>query len=218
MKEEEWSGYYDGYRRRAAERGVTAVELLDEEWWNGRHTAENCVWPYVTSDSAVLEIAAGIGRVSRFVAPRCKRLVCTDILDDALIEARKNLGDFDNVEFQKTNGYDLAEFAPSTFDCVYSFTAFFHFSFELVVAYFAEIKRVLKPEGTAIVEFKRWKDRRDIVQLLDKIERAGGLRSYEKNLSKWHYVSNEMLDIVCKYYDLLVVDPNLTRFTFRRSP
>src|SRR5262249_17942072 len=74
-----------------------------------------------------------------------------DILDEALREAKETLKGNHNVSFHKTNGYDLAEFGGGTIDCVYSFIAFFHFDFELVVHYFREVERVLRPGGMSLL-------------------------------------------------------------------
>jgi ubiquinone/menaquinone biosynthesis C-methylase UbiE len=216
-KEKQWAGYYAPYFSKANKEGVNALDILDKEWCLGRKTAEECVLPHLSENSIVLEIACGIGRVSRFMAPHCKLLYCTDILEEALREVKKNLKDFNNVIFQKTNGYDLRGFNAEYFDCVYSFTSFFHFDFELVVNYFGEIKRVLNPRGIGIIEFKKWIDKKDVIQLLNKIERLGGTKKYEAELDKWRYVSKEMLRVLCDYYDLEVVDDNVTKFTFRKQ-
>jgi len=87
-KGDRWKGYYAYYFSEARRKGVRPVAVLDEQWADGRTTAE-CVLPYISPTSIVLEIACGIGRVSRFVAPRCHHLYCTDILDEALAEAKK---------------------------------------------------------------------------------------------------------------------------------
>jgi len=216
-KEKQWQSYYTSYFDKASQRGVNPLEILNEEWFDGKKTAEKCVLPYVSKDSVVLEIACGIGRVSKFVAPECKYLFCADIIEEALEEAKNNLKQYSNISFEKINGYDLAGFNENYFDCVYSFTAFFHFDFELVVKYFSEIKRVLKPGGLAIIEFKRWRDKNDVIELLNKIDEQGGLESYEIELDKWRYVSREMLQILCDYYDLLIVDDNTTKFTFKKK-
>jgi ubiquinone/menaquinone biosynthesis C-methylase UbiE len=210
-----WKGYYDYYLTEARRQRVSPLAMLDEQWYDGRITAE-AVLPYLSPASDVLEIACGIGRVSRFVAPHCRQLHCADILDEALEAAKTQLAGFNNISFDKINGYDLTGYQSESFDCVYSFTAFFHFDFELVVSYFAEIKRVLKPRGIAIIEFKQWKDKRDVRQLLDKIEDQGGLEIYHAELDKWRYVSKEMLAILCDFYDLEVVNPDVTKFTFRK--
>ena len=216
-KENQWKGYYSKYHSEADRKGIDALEILDEQWYNGRKTAKESVLPYISKNSIVLEIACGIGRVSRYVAPEVKHLHCMDILDEALSEVKKNLRLFNNVIFHKANGYDLSGFNDGYFDCIYSFTAFFHFDFELVVNYFCEIQRVLKPEGIGIIEFKQWKNEKDIIQLLNKIEEQGGIKKYEAQLDKWRYVSKEMLKVLCDYYDLKVIDDDMTIFTFRKK-
>lgn len=214
-KEEQWKGYYAYYLSQAKRQGVNALTVLDDQWHDGRDTAQ-CVLPYVSPESVVLELACGIGRVSRFVAPHCLHLHCADILQEALTEAKKNLKPYDNVSYHRLNGYDLAEFEPDYFDCVYSFTTFFHFDFELVVYYLREIQRVLKTGGVAIIEFKRWIDKEDIEQLLEKIEHQGGIKTYEAELDKWRYVSKDMLQIVCDYHGLKVINHDTTAFTFQK--
>lgn len=214
-KENEWRGYYAYYRLEAKRDGIAPVAVLDAQWADGRQAAE-LVRSYLFPGATVLEIACGLGRVSRFVAPHCERLHCSDILEDALAEAQTTLQAFDNVAFHKTNGYDLREFGADVFDCVYSFTAFFHFDFDLVVHHFEEIRRVLKPGGVAILEFKQWKTRRDVSQLVEKIAAEGGIQRYESARDKWRYVSPDMLALLCEYYDLEVLNDDVTRYTFRK--
>ena len=137
--------------------------------------------------------------------------------DSVANETEKDLRHFRNVIFRKINGYDLRAFNNNYFDCLYSFTTFFHFDFELVVNYFAEIKRVLKPEGIAIIEFKRWMDTKDVINLLNIIEQQGGIQKYEAELDKWRYVSKEMLEVLYDYYNLTVIDKDITQFTFRKE-
>lgn len=216
-KEKEWKGYYSPYFKAADKKGINPIDILNSEWYDGEKTARECVLQHISKDSIVLEIACGIGRVSKFVAPECKHLLCTDILDEALEGAKENLLKYNNISFEKINGYNLVGLYDNYFDCVYSFTTFFHFDFELIVKYFDEIKRVLKPGGIGIIEFKRWKSSNDVIELINKIEQQGGIESYEKKLDKWRYVSLDMLKILCNYYDLLIIDENITRFTFQKK-
>jgi ubiquinone/menaquinone biosynthesis C-methylase UbiE len=211
-----WLGYYARPIAKARRTGVMPAAVLDEQWSDGRLPAER-VLPHVSKDAIVLEIACGVGRVSRFVAPHCGHLHCTDILEEGLLEARTAMKHYDNVSFHRTNGYDLREFEDGTFDCVYSFTSFFHFDFELVVHYFAEIERVLKPRGVGMIEFKKLTTADELAQLRTKIERHGGIERYEAMLDKWRYVTREMLDVVCRHNGLAVIDDDVTRFTFRRT-
>lgn len=214
-KEIQWKGYFTNYIERARKKNIDPLELIDIEWSDGFKTSQ-CLYPYINKDSTVLEIASGIGRVSRFIAPKCEELYCTDILEDALILLKKNLIKFDNVRYIKINGYDLHQFNENFFDCVFSFTTFFHFDFELVVNYFSEIHRVLKQNGTAIIAFKQWIDKNDLLQLLKKIEDQGGIRKYETELDKWRYISKDMLKIICDYYGFDIINDDVTAYTFSK--
>lgn len=216
-KSEVWAGYFAPYYRKAEEDGIRVIDIVDDEWTSGRHAAEVCVHPYVTPDSKVLEIACGVGRVSVHVAPACLHLTCTDIIDEALRGCKEALAAQHNVSYLRIEGYGLPEFSDASFDCVYSFTTFFHFDFELVVTYFAEIKRVLKPGGIGVIEFKQFKSRRDIDTLLTKIHKSGGLRAYESDLSKWRYVGEDGLKILADYFGLEVLVWDQTHFTFRTA-
>ena len=68
-----------------------------------------------------------------------------------------------------------------------------------------------------MIEFKRWKDKQDVQQLLEKIESRGGIRKYEADLDKWRYVSLELLALLCNHFNFEIVDGNLTRFTMRKT-
>lgn len=216
-KEIVWKDYYQSYISQAESRNIHPTNLLDQMWTDGKRYADELLCPHITPDSVVLEIACGVGRISRHVAPLCKKLYCTDIIDGALDVCRDSCSAHDNIIFQKISGYDLNIFADEFFDCVYSFTSFFHFDFEIVVAYFLEIKRVLKPGGVALLEFKSWKKKKNIEDLLLKIDSVGGIENYEKELDKWRYVSLSQLELLCDYCNFSILDSDVTKFTFRKN-
>ncbi len=60
----------------------------------GRVVAE-----YIGAGDIVLECACGTGAISRFVAPKCKRLIATDMSKGMLREAEKNCAEFTNTSF-----------------------------------------------------------------------------------------------------------------------
>jgi hypothetical protein len=71
------------------------LDVLDQQWFDGRTNAQ-CVLPHIAADSEVLEIACGIGRISRFIAPHLRRLHCADILTKPSRKLNQ-LGEFHNI-------------------------------------------------------------------------------------------------------------------------
>ncbi len=218
-KQTQWQGYFDGFWHWPERQGVDSRELLHKGGVEGKQEADGCVLPFISKNSQVLEIAAGLGRISRFVAPACRQLTCTDIHEQSIQGLRQNLAICENVRVEMTNGYDLGTFASESFDCVYSFSAFFHMDLELVVNYFTEIARVLNPGGVGILQFKDMKAPKDLQELLEKITSSHGLARYEHKLDKWRYIALENLELLCRHNDLDIVDPRVEHFTFaKRCP
>ncbi len=213
-KEDTWQGYFGPHIARAGERQVAPAELLDEEWADG-HKHAMAVLRYATSDSDALEIACGVGRVSRHVANHCRNLACADIIPEALVETRRVVGDKPGVSYHKINGYDLAGFEDAAFDIVYSYGTFFHLDFEVVVNYLPEIKRVLRVGGIGFLEFKGFRETGELLLLLEKIKQVG-IASYEAGITKFRYVSPQMLSLACSHFDLKILDDDVTKFTFQR--
>jgi ubiquinone/menaquinone biosynthesis C-methylase UbiE len=215
-KENGWVEYYRHYLREGEEHGTSPLDLQDETYRaSSKDLITRFVLPHLREDHAALEIGSGIGRLSRFVAPRCKTLVCVDILEGALQEAQRILADSPNIEFEKINGYDLSNFPAKRFDVVYSFGTFFHFDFELVVHYLSEIRRVLKKKGVGVVEFKQLTTV-ELEALLRKIENRG-IETYEAHAGKFRYVTPEMLRVVCEHFGLTVLNEEFSGFTFMKS-
>ncbi len=215
-KEKAWQGYFDHEIERARSSSILSTEILEEDWKvSGQAQVEECILPYIDQASVVLEIACGLGRVSRFVAPQCKQLFCTDIIDNALEEARINLSGMQNIKYRKINGFDLKRFDRNQFDLVFSFGTFFHLDFEVVVNYLIEIKRVLKPKGFCMLEFKSFKSEKDIELLLKKIKK-GGIERHESDRTKFRYVTSDMLKTLCDYLELNVITEDVYKFTLQK--
>ncbi|MGH2684787.1 MAG: class I SAM-dependent methyltransferase, partial [Actinomycetota bacterium] len=75
------------------------------------------------------------------------RIHGVDIAAAMIERGRERLGDLPNVELHVGNGYDLGSFADAAVEVVYSVFAFQHMPKPIVLNYFAEVHRVLRPEG-----------------------------------------------------------------------
>lgn len=106
------------------------------------------------SPSVLLEIAAGTGAVTRAVAaalPRSVRYVATDLNEPMLAIAAQRQADDDRISWRQADASALP-FDDAGFDVVCcQFGAMF---FPDRIKAYAEVKRVLKPEGTFL--FNVW--------------------------------------------------------------
>ena len=103
---------------------------------------------YVGAGDIVLECACGTGAISRFIAPKCKRLIATDMSKGMLREAEKNLAQFANVSFYKADITAL-KCSDNSFDKVIAGNVI-HLLDDPKAA-LAELVRVCKHGGKVIV-------------------------------------------------------------------
>lgn len=103
-------------------------------------------------EDVVLEIGAGIGRVGRHVAPRCRAWIATDASPRMLAYLEKRLADLSNVRAVPTSGYDLSPIASESVDVVYATVVFMHLDEWERYRYVAEGMRVLRPGGRMLVD------------------------------------------------------------------
>ncbi len=107
--------------------------------------------PNVTRDSSVLEIAPGHGRWSSEIAPRCSHLTLVDLSANCIDFCRDLLHEYDHIEYKVGDGRSLPGVSDGSVDFVWSYDSFVHMRRKIVGAYIAEIARVLKPGGLAIL-------------------------------------------------------------------
>src|SRR5215472_13525216 len=97
-----------------------------------------------------LEVGCGPGRLMRSMSAHFGEIHGVDVSDEMIRLAEEKFHGAPGVCLHVTNGYDLAPLASDFFDFVYSYAVFQHIpSREVVLAYFAEIRRVLKNSGIA---------------------------------------------------------------------
>ncbi len=106
----------------------------------------------VSAGDVVLEIGCGIGRVGKYLAPRCRRWIGADVSPHMLALARERLRDFSNVEFVELSGTDLSPIADGSIDLVYCTVVFMHLEMWDRYNYVEEAFRVLRPGGKLYVD------------------------------------------------------------------
>lgn len=101
----------------------------------------------------IVELGAGFGRMTMFIAPFCKKLYAIDISGDLLFQAKQRLSGsvYQHVEFIETDGMHLNTVPDNSVDLCYSYIVFQHIvAAEIVVSYIHEACRVLKVGGVFV--------------------------------------------------------------------
>jgi SAM-dependent methyltransferase len=112
-----------------------------------------------------VEIGPGLGRICRALAEQFDRVVGVDVSAEMVAQARELVPD-PRVEFLVGDGVGLSGVADGSADFVTSFTVLQHLpSRDLVLGYFREGARVLRPGGVLAVQWnnlphpRRWRAR-----------------------------------------------------------
>ena len=109
-----------------------------------------CSWENIEVQAKVLDVACGTGEFERLLLDQnpTQQIIGIDISEKMLNVARDKLEKYSNVEFSQTSVNSLP-FVNNFFDVVVCANAFHYFEKPQVAL--AEIKRVLKPDGTLII-------------------------------------------------------------------
>jgi ubiquinone/menaquinone biosynthesis C-methylase UbiE len=118
----------------------------------GRADAER-LGDLIGPDDVVLDLGCGIGRVARYVAPRCRELWAVDASEAMLEGARRRLADAPNVRFARCDGTRIPAIPDAAVDAAYSLITLQHLEREDAFALLRELRRVVRPGGHAFLTF-----------------------------------------------------------------
>lgn len=163
-----WS--FGAMSRQRAVRGnpglnsVALNKAIWDEWnWNagGEEWTPSSDWktsvvkailePYAPHQGRVLEIGPGGGRWTEFLIPRASSYIGIDVSKSAVESCRRRFASIPKAEFVVGSGTDLSAADDNSIDFIWSFDVFVHINEREVGAYLAEIRRVLKPGGLAVI-------------------------------------------------------------------
>lgn len=118
------------------------------EWKQG--LIEAFLLPYIGPDRDVIEIAPGHGRWSETIIAHARGVRLVDLNPECLEACRERFGDATHVDYLLTDGSSIPVDDDSA-DFVWSFDSFVHIDPGDVDAYIAELARVLRPGGYAVI-------------------------------------------------------------------
>jgi len=103
----------------------------------------------------VLDLACGMGRTCKWVAPYVDEYVGVDFIPEMIKKAKEYNSKFKNVRFVVNDGKTLNVLNVDYFDLAYSELAFQHMLKPIQESYVNEIFRVLKKDGLFYVQIPR---------------------------------------------------------------
>ncbi len=112
---------------------------------------DDYIKPYVKPDATVLEIGSGGGRWTRYLVS-AKKTIVVDINGEFFAPLRTMFPGA-NFEFYQPEGCELCGVAADSIDFVFTFGTFVHIDPDGIRQYLGEIRRVLKREGIAVVQY-----------------------------------------------------------------
>lgn len=140
-----------------------AWEQGGEEWtasqaWKDS-LIEHVLEPTMPRGATILEIGPGAGRWTETLHGRAAQLILADITDTTLELCRERLGDPPNVAYVRTDGSGLTGVSGDAVDAVWAFDTFVHIAPLDIAGYLADIRRVLRRGGIAVIHHSGRRDR-----------------------------------------------------------
>jgi ubiquinone/menaquinone biosynthesis C-methylase UbiE len=115
----------------------------------------------LSKEKVVLDVACGIGRLAKFVAPKVKEYVGVDFSSGMIEKARERYKGYPNVDFIRNDGTSLRVLADNHFDLALCFLAFQHMGKSITKSYVDEVHRVLKRGGIFVTDIPRLEHYKD---------------------------------------------------------
>jgi SAM-dependent methyltransferase len=146
-----WGGMIAGFAPDADERHFgdrwgdpeTFEPLLD--------VRKRFIEPYFRESQTVIEIGAGGGRWTQYLA-RAARLIVVEYNPESFSYLLRRFPHA-KLTMVQTTGAEMHAIADATADFVFTFDVFVHLEPEVIGAYLLEIERVLRPGGVAVVHY-----------------------------------------------------------------
>jgi ubiquinone/menaquinone biosynthesis C-methylase UbiE len=164
-----------------------------EEW--KRSVVAELLRPHVGQGCDVLEIGPGAGRWSVELQPAARTLTLVDVSRAGIERCRARLQGAPNVEFIVNDGRSIPCDA-GRFHRVWSFDVFVHIGADDTARYLAELRRVLRPGGLALIHHTadggirgRWRSHMTAEQFAS-LARGAGL-SVSRQFDTWRHEGRE---------------------------
>lgn len=112
------------------------------------------VEPYLAADQTIVEIGSGGGRWTQYLLRRARTVTVVELNPESFdYLVRRFPEHVDRLRFYPTSGYEMSGIPTGSVDLVFSFDCFVHVEPQGIALYLAEIERVLRPGGRAVLHY-----------------------------------------------------------------
>jgi len=108
--------------------------------------------PFLGRCGVILEIGAGGGRFTEILLSKCDKLIASDTSATMLKLLMKRFSGERKIDYLLLDGQGLGFLEDNSVDAAFSYGVFVHLQHWDIYNYLAELKRVLKPGGKAIIQ------------------------------------------------------------------
>jgi SAM-dependent methyltransferase len=140
-----WGGEYDW--KTGGEEWSEAWGGSEPQWFGSLFPRIHRAFPA----AAVLEIAPGFGRWTKFLIPACNRFTGIDLSGECVAACRETFCDACGAQFEQNDGLSLEAAPDGIYDLVFSFDSLVHAEADVFDAYVPQILRKLTPGGVAFI-------------------------------------------------------------------
>jgi SAM-dependent methyltransferase len=119
---------------------------------------------------AALDVGCGVGRLIERLAPRFRDVHGVDVSDEMLRRAGERLKGVPNVRLHRIEGTHLRQFPDASFQCVWSYSVFYHLPRPVFYGYVPEVARVCAPGAEFIFQVSQYFTPRRWLQAVLRVE------------------------------------------------
>jgi len=149
-----WDEFFKKWIAEAKKSGQDPNDIGDIDWLDSlKEVLDRYYLPYIKSDSVVLELGPGSGRVTRHIIGRCRKMILVDysqVVCGWLVEYLKDQGNYDVVHIDKPS---LVAIGDGSVDTIIANGVFEHIDMDDFFCFLEEFNRVLKPGGVVSFNF-----------------------------------------------------------------
>lgn len=155
MSAKPWDSHFQNWVAEAEATGKDPNDVGDVEWSDDllKQTLETHYLPYVHSDSVVLELGPGTGRLTRHIITRCREMILVDYSILVCRWLEKYLQGKGRFRIYQIHSPALPAVATASVDVILANGVFEHIDFDDLLCFLEEFHRVLRPGGIVSFNF-----------------------------------------------------------------